>query len=215
MRFGVGRAGAGAGAAVLVIVLTACGGPTVSPGVSVTTATDVPTPPSDVTTTPSIVATTPAPGAVAIDGTLLDPLPAAVGGIERRADPETAADIAASADLATSVEAIAVALYIGPGASGAEDLAIVSLARLLPGVFSEGWFRSWRETYDAAACEPAGGVTTGSAEATLGGRTTFIGTCRNGVHTYHVRLVDPDRVVAITAVGGGRLGERIVEGLTE
>ncbi|MEX1171200.1 MAG: hypothetical protein WEG56_01185 [Chloroflexota bacterium] len=162
-------------------------------------------------TTPS---TTPR-AAIGVDPALLDVLPPTVDGIERLADPDTAAEIATSVDLAASVESIAVAIYVGPGSSVADDLAIVSVARLRPDVFSDGWFRQWRETYDAAACEPAGGVQTGSAQAEIGGVTTHIGSCRNLVHTYHVRLTGPDRVVAITALGEARLGERIVAGLTE
>ncbi|MEX2184197.1 MAG: hypothetical protein WEC14_07090 [Chloroflexota bacterium] len=162
-------------------------------------------------TTPT---TTPG-AAIGVDSSLLDVLPPTVDGIERLADPDTAAEIATSVDLAASVESIAVAIYVGPGSSVADDLAIVSVARLRPDVFSDAWFRQWRETYDTAACEPAGGVQTGSAQAEIGGVTTYIGSCRNLVHTYHVRLTGPDRVVAITALGEARLGERIVAGLTE
>ena len=55
----------------------------------------------------------------------------------------------------------------------------------------------------------------GSAQTEMDGRTVFIGTCQAGAHTYHVRLSDPDRVVAITALGDDRLGEQVVAGLTE
>ena len=154
-------------------------------------------------------------GAVAVDPALLDVLPAAIDTVARQPDAETAAEIAASADLAPSVDRLAVALYIGPGGDGAEDLAIASVARLRPAIYSDAWFRSWRESYDEAACEPAGGRTTGSAEVEIGGHATSIGTCQNGVHTYHVHLTDPDRVVSITAVGDGRYGERVVGGLEE
>lgn len=152
---------------------------------------------------------------VQVNPALLDVLPPAADGVQRIADPDTAAEIATSVDLAASVESIAVAVYVGPGSSAADDLAIASVARLRPGVFSDAWFRQWRETYDASACEPAGGVQAGSAQAEIAGVTTYIGSCANLVHTYHVRLTDPDRVVAITAFGERRLGERIVEGLTE
>ena len=174
--------------------------------------------PSAVTAAPSPASADPTPAssaAVQVNLELLDVLPPAVDGIQRTADPDTAAEIATSVDLAASVDSIAVAIYVGPGSSAADDLAIVSVARLRRGVFSDAWFRQWRETYDASACEPAGGVQAGSAQAEIGGVTTYIGSCANLVHTYHVRLTDPDRVVAITAFGERRLGERIVEGLTE
>jgi hypothetical protein len=55
----------------------------------------------------------------------------------------------------------------------------------------------------------------GSAEADIADHRTFIGTCVGGVHTYHVHLADPDRVIAITALGPGRYGEQVVAGLAE
>ena len=66
-----------------------------------------------------------------------------------------------------------------------------------------------------AACEVAGGVAPGAAVTEIGGHETYIGSCQGGVHTYHVRLENPDRIVSITAVGDERLGERVVAGLTE
>ena len=84
-----------------------------------------------------------------------------------------------------------------------------------PGVFDDGWFRSWRSTYDEGACQVAGGVSPGAAESVIAEHETHIGTCEGGVHTYHVHLADPDRVISITAVGEGRFGERVVAGLTE
>ena len=65
------------------------------------------------------------------------------------------------------------------------------------------------------ACEVAGGVAPGAAVTEIGGHETHIGSCQGGVHTYHVHLANPDRIVSITAAGEGRFGERVVEGLTE
>ena len=207
--------------AILVVTLAGCGGgdPSASPESSVAIAT--PSGPDATAAGSASPGGTAGPtgtttsGAVAVDPSLLDVLPAAVDAAERRPDAETAAEIAASADLVSSVASLAVALYVGPGAEGAEDLAIASVAQLRPSVYSDAWFRSWRDSYDGAACEPAGGRTTGSAEVEIGGRATFIGTCQNGVHTYHVHLRDLARVVSITSVGEGRYGERIVAGLEE
>ena len=204
--------------ATLLVAVAGCRGG--DPSVGPVSSDATPSPPRPVATDVAEPSPTEMPGtasgsAVAVDPTLLDALPAALDGTERRPDAETAAEIAASADLAPSVAGLAVALYVGPGAEGAEDLAIASVVRLRAAVYSEAWFRSWRETYDEAACEPAGGRTTGSAEVEMGGRATFIGTCENGVHTYHVHLTEPDRIVSITAVGEGRYGERIIGGLEE
>ena len=156
-----------------------------------------------------------AAGTVAVDPTLLELLPSDLDGQPLRPDAETAAEIAATGDLAQDIEAIAVGLYIQPGASTADDLAIVSVVRLQPGVFDDEWFRSWRSTYDEGACRVAGGVAPGGAETRIGDHDTHIGTCVGGVHTYHVHLENPDRLISISAAGEGRFGERVVAGLTE
>ena len=156
--------------------------------------------------TPGVQSSSPAAGAgsVAVDPALLDLLPADIDGQPLRPDAETAGDIAATGDLAQDIAAIAVGLYIQPGTSTADDLAIVSVVRLQPGVFDDEWFRSWRATYDEGACQVAGGVAPGGAETRIGDHDTHIGTCEGGVHTYHVHLEDPDRVISISAAGEGR-----------
>ncbi|MCJ7710605.1 MAG: hypothetical protein MUQ32_07195, partial [Chloroflexi bacterium] len=110
--------------------------------------------------------------------------------------------------------AIAVAFAISPGASTADDVAVVSVVRLRSDVFDDAFFRSWRDSYDAAACEAAGGVA-GNAEAEIDGRPTYIGTCAAGAHTYHVYLEGPNVIVSVTSVGEGRFGEQIVAGIRE
>lgn len=160
--------------------------------------------------------TSPTAGAVVVDPTLLGVLPADIDGRPLRPDPATADEIARSEDLALDIEAIAVGLYVQPGSSSAPDgLAIVNVVRLRPGVFGDTWFRSWRSTYDEGACQIAGGVTPGAAESRIGDHDTHIGTCEAGAHTYHVHLANPDRVISITSAGDGRVGERVVAGLTE
>jgi hypothetical protein len=154
-------------------------------------------------------------GDVAVDLALLEHLPASVDGVTVEPDPATSAQVASDPSLSDSASGLAVALAIAAGSSVADDLAIVSVVRLRPGIFDEGFFRSWRDSYDEAACDAAGGVS-GRAEAQIGGRTTFIGTCAGGAHTYHVRLESDDAIiVSVTAVGERRLGEQVVAGLTE
>ena len=192
-------------AVALGLITVACGGP--APSASAPPPSPVPLP---TVATPVIV-----PASVVVDASLLDALPASIAGIDLVADDETAAEIAAGPGLADSVASIAVGLYAGVGPSPEEDLAIVNVVTLRDGVFDDAFFRSWRETYDAAACEPAGGVAVGAAEAEIDGRTVFIGTCVNGGHTYHVHLDDPERLLAITAFGDDRLGEQVVAGSVE
>ncbi len=180
--------------------IAACGGP--PPAVR----------PTNVVPTPT---TRTAPSGAIVDMTLLDAAPADVQGVALIRDIETTTEIVAGGGLAPEVDALAVGVYLGPGSSTSDDLAIANVARLRAGTFTEGWFRSWRDTYNEGACEPSGGVAAGVVEADIGGRTTHIGSCRGGAHTYHVHLVEPDRVVSITALGDARFGERVVAGLTE
>jgi hypothetical protein len=194
-------------AAVIVIAVAtaACAGPVESavPGAASSEAIASPD--------PSSVATA---SAIVVDEGLLDVLPAQVAGIDLVGDPDTAAAIASDPDLAATASAIAVAFAIAPGDSGSEDLAVISVVQLRPGVFDDAFYRSWRDTYDAAACAPAGGVT-GNAQAEIGGHESYIGTCGQGAFTYHVYLEDLDRFVSITSVGERRLGEQVVAGIRE
>ncbi len=156
-----------------------------------------------------------APGSlIVVEEDLLRLLPAKVDGVALVSDPDTAASVAADPDLATSASAIAVAYAIGPSASVGEDVAVVSVVRLRSGVYDDAFHRSWRDSYDAAACQAAGGVT-GNAQAEVGGHETFIGSCAQGAFTYHVYLEDQDVLVSITSVGARRLGEQVVAGLGE
>ena len=196
-----------------VLAIAGCEPPTptlVAPSPTPFPTTSVPLSPSSATSPPPSAA-----GAVALDPALLDLLPDEVGGQGLSPDDATAAEIAGDRGLATDLEAIAVGLYIQPGSSTADDLAIVNVVRLRPGVFDDAWFRSWRTTYDDGACEVAGGVAPGTAVTEIGGHEAHIGSCQGGVHTYHVHLPSPDRVISITAAGEGRFGERVVAGLTE
>ncbi len=154
-------------------------------------------------------------GGATVDPTLLDILPGDIDGIPMTEDEETAAEIALDPTTDPAVKRLDVAVYVDPSDPVEPDLAIVSVVALEPGTFDDGWFRDWRESYDLAACEVAGGLTVGGAESDLEGHRVYIGTCRGGAHTYHVHLADPDRLIAITALGSGRFGERVVAGLGE
>ena len=208
----LGRVRAVAIAAVLVVTVAACAGPVLSPAPSATTPASSASSPGASTASPEPSSS--AGPAIVVDEGLLDILPPQVDGIDLVSDPVTAASIASDPDLAPIASAIAVALAIEPGASVGDDLAVVSVVQLRPGSYDDTWFRSWRDTYDEAACEPAGGAV-GNAQARIAGHDTFIGTCARGAFTYHVHLEDPDRLVSITSVGEQRLGEQVVAGLGE
>jgi len=207
----------------IVVAVSACGpvasvegSTSPSPGSAVST----PAPTAGSAASPSIAGPSPVgPGAsphLVVDAELLKVLPPQIAGVALEPDSTTAAEIAANPELGDSVQAIAVALAISPGASSSgDDLAIVSVVHLRAGVFSDGWYANWRTTYDEAACDVAGGVRQTSSRATIAGRDVFVGSCAGDATTYHVRLTDPTLLVSITASGGRRFGELVIAGLAE
>ena len=148
---------------------------------------------------------------VAIDPTLLELLPRSIGSIPITPSPEAAAEPAADASLAASAQSLAVGLAVDQ-ATG--NLVVASVVKLKPGVFSDEFFRDWRDSFDQGVCGQAGGVT-GNAQATMDGRTVYIGTCEGGVHTYHVHLEGPDVIVSLNSVGDSRLGEQLMDSLPD
>ena len=145
-----------------------------------------------------------------VDATLLAVLPAAVDGLPVNESPEGEDAALADPILPQVASEIASGLAID-AATG--DFVYVVVVRLLPGGFDDATFRDWRDTYDIGACSQAGGVA-GKAEATIGGRHVFIGTCAGGVRTYHVRLVERGLLISLSAVGDQRrLGELLLKGL--
>ena len=194
-------------AGVLCLALVGCG-PAPSP--SPTTAPSAEASPVGPTAMPSATDVRASAVDVRVDPSLLELLPDEVEGVPIVPDAENAAGLAADPTLAADVEALALALAADQ-AAGAENLAIVNVVRLRPAVLGEAFFRQWRDSYDEAACAPAGGVS-GHAEADIDGRRVFIGSCSGGAFTYHAIHGD-DVIVSITSVGESRLGEAIMEDL--
>lgn len=188
-------------------------------GCGATTPTTPTTPPlpSVGTAAPSTAAppATIPPATVRVDALLLERLPTTVDGVGAQVDAVTAGEVAGDAALQAQVDAIAIAIYVAPEVSGSTgDYAVATVVHLRPGLFSETFYRDWRDTFDAGVCEQAGGVST-RAETTIAERRVFIATCAGGIRTYHVHLADDDVLVSIQGIGERRLGERIVGGLTE
>ncbi len=150
------------------------------------------------------------PGAkVAIDETLIRFLPAAVAGFAIVYSAEATQDVLADPALVRNATAVAYGLAVDPVTG---DLVVAAVVRLKDGVFNDEFFRGWRSSYDKAACAPAGGVG-GNAEAQLGGRTVYIGTCNGGARTYHTWLDKAGVVISATSVGTKRFGEQLVGNL--
>ena len=207
-------------AAVLSALIVSCGpgpatpSPVASPTGSLAPAATAEGPSSPGAAPTGSPSSGPSGAAIQVDPGLLTYVPTTVDGVPVTFDPETSAtNAAADPGLARDLAAIAVALAIAPGASAAaDDLAVVSVVRLRDPTKDDNWFRDWRDTYDQAACGPAGGVI-GNAEAQIGGGTVYIGSCKGGARTYHTRLVSAGIVVSITALGSRRLGEKVMAGL--
>jgi hypothetical protein len=173
-------------------------------------ATRSPSPP------PAASSSVASPSALATERSLLDPLlldhlPAAVDGLPVQRSPASDAIVLSDPTVLAYADAAITGLAIDPAAG---EFVHATLVQLRPGVFSDGFFRDWRDTFDGAVCSQAGGVR-GHAEATIGGRQTFIGSCQDAVRTYHVWLARSGLLVSISSVGQRRLGEKLVAGLRD
>ncbi len=161
-------------------------------------------------TAPTVGVTSPgqasAPG-VALDPTLLSILPPAIAGVPVTAEPSSFADATADPDFVASVEAAAFAIAVD-----GSDLVSGVVARLRPGVYSDAFFRDWRDSYNDGACSQAGGVV-GTAEAELSGRTVYVTSCAGGLLVYHAYLPGRDVVVSLFSLGDRRFGEQLMNDL--
>ena len=139
------------------------------------------------------------------DQTLLALLPEKLDGLDRQVDSSVNRSIAGDANLARLARSFATALYIDP-ATG--EFAYVSVVRLQNPLSSDE-ARSYRDSFDAAACSQAGGLER-TAEATIGAHPAHIGTCAGGVRTYHVDLSGGGVMLSVSEAGERRLAERLI-----
>lgn len=194
--------------AVAASLVAACGpGPTPSPSSAASLRASATATASATTGSPSSSVA----ALVAIDPSLLELLPGDVAGHPFEASAEAAAESASDPALAATTDAIAVAIAADPATS---SFVVASVARLKPGIFDEGFFRDWRDSFDEAVCAQAGGVS-GNAQAEIDGRTVYIGTCAGGSHTYHARLEGANAILSVNAVGDARLGEELMKTLPD
>ena len=92
------------------------------------------------------------------------------------------------------------------------EFAYASVIALQPGVFDDGFYRSWRDSFDAGACSQAGGVAGHAAGADRRANDVHRALHRRRP-TYHVRLDEPDPIVSVSSLGDTKLGEQLVQGL--
>jgi hypothetical protein len=145
-----------------------------------------------------------APGAtplVPVDPSLLGVLPTDVDGLSVLESSEAEIDAQANGSLASLSDGVAGALAIDPLTS---DFVLVDVVRLRPGRMSDAVFQSWRDTFDAGVCLDTGVI--GSAQATISGRTVYVGTCGNGFRTYHTWIQDKNLLLSASAGGKRGLG---------
>jgi hypothetical protein len=143
---------------------------------------------------------------ISLDPTLLAVLPAAIDTTPVREDLDVATDALqdqALPKIATGVDA-AVAVDTGSG-----NLVTTWVVRLRPGAFGDAAYGQWRDSYDDGACNAAGGVV-GRAQATLGGRDTYITSCVAALRTYHVWLREQNVLISASSIGAGRFGEKLM-----
>jgi len=151
--------------------------------------------------------------AATADAALLGLTPASAAGLTIAFDPETTAAELADPKLDANVATLATGIATPANAAASpNDLVIVNVVRLRDPAVADDWFRSWRDSYDAAACEPAGGLS-GHATSRINGRDVFIGSCAGGARTYHLRLEAGGVLVSLTSIGAARLGERLVQAI--
>jgi hypothetical protein len=202
----------------LLIGLVACGSstpssppiPSTSSGPSGSSGASSPTSAGPASASPASTATEPSTtasrSAVEADPGLFAFMGDAADGLTFQYDTETTTRVAADPDLALNAVGLAIGLYTIPNQQPIVDFAIVSVVHLRDATVDDAWFRSYRDSYDRAACAQAGGVER-HAESTIGANHVFIGSCAGGAFTYHVRLAAQPIVVSITAAGPARLGE--------
>ncbi len=141
------------------------------------------------------------------DPALIAVLPADLDGNQVMLESQAFSEAMADSGFAMNIEAAAFGVVVA-----GNDLASAVVAKPVDGVFSDAWFRDWRDSYNQGACAQAGGIV-GNAEAELGGRTVYIGTCSGGLRTYHAWLEDRGLLVSAFSTGEGRFGERLMAGL--
>jgi hypothetical protein len=183
---------------VLVALLAGCGPDTApshgAPGGS-TGPVDTGTPvgPGD-TDTPA--------SEVTIDPSLLAILPRTVDSIAVIEDDDGDDQIRGDDVLPTFASAGVSAVAADASTS---NLAFGYVVKLRPNAFSDAIYQDWRETFDAGACTDENQVA-GTASATVDGNTVYIGTCANGLHTYHVWLKDRNTLISLWSTGEKKFG---------
>jgi len=141
-------------------------------------------------------------GSVTIDSALLAVLPRTVEGAPVVEDSD-GDDVIKGDDVIPTFASSAVAAAAADASNN--NLAFGYVVKLRPNAFSDVIFRDWRDTFDAGTCNGASEVVA-TASATVAGNTIYIGTCSNGIRTYHVWLKDKGILISVWSTGEKRFG---------
>jgi hypothetical protein len=203
--------------ALVTVAMVGCGSPVVSiptapstPGASASASASA-TPSQAESTSPAISPglRSSVPGVdVVMDPALLEVLPAAVGAAGVEIEPASFGEAVQDPSFGANVDAAAFAIV-----TEADDLASGVVAHLRPDVFSEAFFRDWRDSYDEGACAQAGGVAAHAQVGLDGDRTMYVTTCAGGLRVYHAYVSERGVVVSVFSLGERRFGEQLIRGL--
>ena len=138
-----------------------------------------------------------------VDPSLLAVLPATVDGIAVAEYPTAEQAAARDADLGRNVARIATA-FVGDAAG--TNWAYTAVVDVRPEARNEAFYRDWQQTFDASACERAGGVT-GHTTVQIGGRSVERTACGGGLRTYHVRLEGTGILISVSDLGDKGFGQ--------
>jgi hypothetical protein len=188
-------------AAILAIGLAACSNPPVaSPSCSNTPSASPPCQHSPTIGPPPSPNGSATP--VTIDTTLLAVLPREVSAIPVIESPEGESAAMADTVLPTIATAAVAAVAVD---TSTNDLVYVLVVRLRPDILTADRFRDWRDSYDEGACLGVSNVV-GRAERNIGSHHVFIGTCVNGLRTYHTWLEDKAILISASSTGTREFG---------
>jgi len=145
-----------------------------------------------------------------VDPSLLAILPATIGGFAVKEFAEAEQRAVADPDLGRNISRVATGFAGDPGGANWAYTAIVDVR---PEARSDAFYRDWQESFDASACERAGGVK-GHTAVTIAGREVERTACGQGVRTYHLRIPGSGLLVSISDLGDAKLGELEIAALS-
>jgi hypothetical protein len=138
----------------------------------------------------------------AIDPTLLHVLPPTVGGVSNGEFAEGEQQADSDPDLGRNVSRFATAFA---GDAKGTNWVYSAVMDVRPEAQTSAFYSDWQESFDASACQQAGGVT-GHTTVTIAGRDVERTACGAGVRTYHTKL--PNGIlVSVSDFGPGNWGE--------